>query len=299
MTTKPTAVLIVDDSPTAREFLCDAIEEAGYACHATGDPTTVCALLREHDIRVLCLDMGMPGRSGLEVLGDVKAYEAATGVKVYTIIITGSHDKKDAMHALMKGAFLYLNKPVQERLLLEGLQKVHDEMTAAGDPSPAEAPRRHDELTAIDEAVAHVRRPEGMLNAQGYARPILLTTTSPTLMATLSDLLATLGYGVVCMPNQGRLEQALLETAAEVLVVHAPLSQEAFVGLCTALRTTGTSSGPPRQVIMLCDIGQEQTGILMHTQLGVMDIPLNAAVERLPKAVAKAIERFRHDQQPT
>lgn len=76
--------------------------------------------------RVLLLDVGLPGRSGLEVIGDVLA--AAPGCRV--VILTVFEDEKKIVSAISAGACGYLLKTARPEQIVEA---IHD---AAGGGSP-------------------------------------------------------------------------------------------------------------------------------------------------------------------
>ena len=73
-------ILIADDHANVRrglrEILVDAFSGAHFSEASNGDEVLTQLLGSQHD--VLLLDINMPGRSGLEVLKDVKSHLSST-----------------------------------------------------------------------------------------------------------------------------------------------------------------------------------------------------------------------------
>jgi DNA-binding NtrC family response regulator len=63
--------------------------------------------MESHDYDVIVTDLLMPGMSGEDLLGFVKAYRPETPV----VFISGAADEERARRLLTKGAFDYLSKP--------------------------------------------------------------------------------------------------------------------------------------------------------------------------------------------
>ncbi len=78
--------------------------------------------LKEHRPDVLILDMGLPGRHGLDVLRDIKSDE--NGVRV--IVLTGLNAPDLLSDAISAGADAVLTKASDTDEILEALKTVHD-----------------------------------------------------------------------------------------------------------------------------------------------------------------------------
>lgn len=99
-------ILIVDDDAEFRQELKDILEEY-RVIEAANAFEALEILKRPHALDLVLLDIVMPHRSGLEVLGDIKA--AAPDLAV--IILTGKSSKDFAIEALKGRADDYLEKP--------------------------------------------------------------------------------------------------------------------------------------------------------------------------------------------
>jgi DNA-binding NtrC family response regulator len=110
----PTHVLVVDDDPTLRELLQEAL--AGWGCEVAVAPTAPVALdlLQNRLFDVALVDVNMPEMSGIELLRRARHHDPALEV----VIVTGDPRVSTAVEALKLGAYDYLAKP----LVLDELQ---------------------------------------------------------------------------------------------------------------------------------------------------------------------------------
>ena len=71
-------VLIVEDEQGLRLLLETLIEGQGYGVISAGDGETALLRIRQERPDLMLLDLGIPGRSGLEVLREIKEEDSAT-----------------------------------------------------------------------------------------------------------------------------------------------------------------------------------------------------------------------------
>ena len=120
----PIRVLIVDDHPVVRRGLRallevqDGIAVAGEA----GDGPTALALAAEHHPDVILLDLKLPAMSGLAVLTELKARDAASKV----LVLTSVTDPDSAGQVMRAGAAGLLYKDVDPDALVRAIRAVHD-----------------------------------------------------------------------------------------------------------------------------------------------------------------------------
>jgi putative two-component system response regulator len=107
-------VLVVDDARSIREIITRWMRAEGYACAQAADAETAWRHLEGHDVHLMTLDIRMPGRSGIELLSDVRAASPDTEV----IMLTAVGEAQTAIAALNHGASGYLTKPVDRGELL-------------------------------------------------------------------------------------------------------------------------------------------------------------------------------------
>ena len=102
------SLLIVDDDPCVLDVLRDLFS-VEHLCHTATTAEEAVERLAAHDYDVIVTDVSMPGMSGEDLLGFVKAHRPGTPV----IFISGSTNEERAQRLVTKGAFDYLQKPSQ------------------------------------------------------------------------------------------------------------------------------------------------------------------------------------------
>jgi CheY-like chemotaxis protein len=106
-------VLIADDEPSVRMLVQATIEADGYNVLEASDGDEAWALIQEHRPSLVLLDVRMPGRTGLEILGSIKSHPDLVDTKV--ILLTASAQESDIDAGLIAGADFYLTKPFSPR----------------------------------------------------------------------------------------------------------------------------------------------------------------------------------------
>ena len=122
--TKPTqptlaSVLVVDDEPGMRNFLLKALEPRVSQVMAAASAEEAEELMRRHRFDLLILDITMPGKSGLELLRDLREQGNASEV----VLITAFADLDTAIEALRAGAGDFLLKPFRVTQVLNAVSQ--------------------------------------------------------------------------------------------------------------------------------------------------------------------------------
>ena len=111
-------ILIVDDESGIRRSLGESLTEEGYSVIKAEGGEQAISLLQSSDgdgIRLMILDVWLPGIDGLETLKQAKTARPELPV----VMISGHGSIDTAMNAVKLGAFDFLEKPVDlDRLLL-------------------------------------------------------------------------------------------------------------------------------------------------------------------------------------
>lgn len=115
-------ILIADDHAVVRrglrEILADSIPDAGFSEAGNGDE--VLGQLGKSAIALLVLDINMPGRSGMDVLRDVKhSYP-----RLPVIILSVHSEEQYAVRCLRAGAAAYINKESASEELAAATKKI-------------------------------------------------------------------------------------------------------------------------------------------------------------------------------
>ncbi len=102
-------ILVAEDDPSLAEGLMRSLRKAGYAvdCAKNGDEADAALEVNEFDL--LILDIGLPKKSGLEVLKRLRSRSS----KVPVLILTARDSLHDRVTGLDAGADDYLAKPFE------------------------------------------------------------------------------------------------------------------------------------------------------------------------------------------
>lgn len=115
-------VLIADDHAVVRRGLIQLLTDE-YVTLSVGEAQNageVLQLAREQDWDIIILDISMPGRSGLEVLKELRQERP----KVPVLILTSHPEEQYAIRVLKAGAAGYMPKESAPEHLVEGIRKV-------------------------------------------------------------------------------------------------------------------------------------------------------------------------------
>jgi two-component system nitrogen regulation response regulator GlnG len=116
-------IWIVDDDQSIRFVLEKALAREQLTVRVFSNPRDVLAALDTDEPQVLVSDIRMPGGSGIDLLGKVKARLPALPV----IIMTAYSDLDSAVSAFQGGAFEYLPKPFDVPKAVELIRRAVDE----------------------------------------------------------------------------------------------------------------------------------------------------------------------------
>jgi len=115
-------VVIADDRTILREGLKQLLQSAGDldVVGEAGDSHEVLREVRDRDFDVLLLDMSMPGRSGPELIKQVKTEKP----KLRILVLSMHEEHQYAVRAIKSGASGYLTKESASTQLVSAIRKV-------------------------------------------------------------------------------------------------------------------------------------------------------------------------------
>ncbi len=108
-------ILVIDDNAGSLQSLSMVLGDLGHEPTAKENPLEALELARSSFYPLIITDIRMPGLNGLELLTLLKQDPLAKESDV--VLITGHGDMETAVEALRKGAYDYLNKPINAREL--------------------------------------------------------------------------------------------------------------------------------------------------------------------------------------
>ncbi len=113
------SVLIVDDEPGMRHFLEGTLAPRAGQVFSAGSAEEADGLLARHRFDLAILDISLPGRSGIELLRDMRA----SGNLCEVVLITAFADLETAIEALRAGAGDFLLKPFRVTQVLGAFKR--------------------------------------------------------------------------------------------------------------------------------------------------------------------------------
>jgi CheY-like chemotaxis protein len=114
-------ILIVEDHPTMREAMRLVLEGEGFTIDEAADGDRALEIVRASPPDLVFLDMNIPGPSGADVLGELRADPATAGVRVIVVTADGEEGRG---RAIAMGADEYFTKPFSPITLLQTVEQV-------------------------------------------------------------------------------------------------------------------------------------------------------------------------------
>ncbi len=158
-------VLVVDDEPRIRRIVEMALGDRGYRVLTAPSAEGAHDVLDQERVDAVITDLQLPGRSGLELLSDIRRADPALPV----ILITAYGTVESAVEAIKAGAFDYVLKPF-------GV----DELEALVERALDQRPRRPEAVAASPGGVADgvVALSEGMRKVMALVRQVAAAPTT-------------------------------------------------------------------------------------------------------------------------
>lgn len=110
-------ILIVEDDTTIREGVAEFLKENDYEVFCAGDGEAALELLKNTNIHLALLDIMLPGKSGLEVLTELRTFS-----DLPVIMLTAITDEEMQIKTFDELADDYICKPFSLILLLKRIE---------------------------------------------------------------------------------------------------------------------------------------------------------------------------------
>lgn len=118
-------VLIVDDERAIRNSLGEILSDEGYEVQAAEDGAAALAAVDRDRYDVIFCDIKMPGMDGIEVLDKI----IEKGVDAAVVMISGHGDIDTAVECIKKGAFDFVQKPLDLNRILITIRNASERVT--------------------------------------------------------------------------------------------------------------------------------------------------------------------------
>jgi two-component system response regulator PhoP len=111
-------ILVVEDEPALQQQIRSELEAQGYTVDSTGEGKEALYLATEYPYDAAILDIGLPGLSGLDIIGRLRG----RGSHLPILVLTARGRWQDKVQGLETGADDYLTKPFEMEELLARLK---------------------------------------------------------------------------------------------------------------------------------------------------------------------------------
>lgn len=115
-------VLLVEDEPNIIEAISFLLSRDGFTVHTHENGETAMAKVFAAPPDMIILDVMLPGRSGFDILRDLRADERTADLPV--LMLTARGQEKDRELAMRLGANHFLSKPFSNSEVREHVRNV-------------------------------------------------------------------------------------------------------------------------------------------------------------------------------
>jgi FixJ family two-component response regulator len=112
-------IFVVDDDPAVRDMLSIVLGTAGYNVICFADGPALLAAARSRSPVCILLDINIPGRSGIDILKDLRSQQYAAPI----FMISGVGDIAIAVDAIKSGALDFIEKPFRGNDIVERIRR--------------------------------------------------------------------------------------------------------------------------------------------------------------------------------
>jgi DNA-binding NarL/FixJ family response regulator len=115
-------IIVADDHPVFREGLKKIIERE-IDMEVSGEVSSgedLINILSESDYDLVILDVGLPGRSGIDILADIRKMNNKIPILIYSM----HPEDRFGLRAFKAGANAYLSKEAKPDILFEAIRKI-------------------------------------------------------------------------------------------------------------------------------------------------------------------------------
>ena len=118
------SILLIEDEQNILEALSFILRRAGWNVYTHSNGNDANEVINKLKPAVVVLDIMLPGKSGFDVLRDLRSSEV--GHKTPVMILTARGQEKDRDAAKILGADLFMTKPFVNTEVLNALEGLFD-----------------------------------------------------------------------------------------------------------------------------------------------------------------------------
>ena len=111
-----TKILCIEDEPMVLEDLVEELEDRGYEVLSAKNGVDGLAMILKHEPELVISDITMPGMGGHELLAELRTKHNRFDNMPF-LFLSALADDKEIVEGLKRGAYNYMTKPVDFKLL--------------------------------------------------------------------------------------------------------------------------------------------------------------------------------------
>ncbi|MBO6171877.1 MAG: sigma-54-dependent Fis family transcriptional regulator [Bacteroidales bacterium] len=146
-------ILIVDDERAIRNSLKEILGDEGYDVDVAEDGPSALAKVDKEKFDVIFCDIKMPGMDGTEVLEKI----VADGVDSAVVMISGHGDIETAVECIKKGAFDFIQKPLDLNRILITIKNATDKVSIVKENRQLKKKVYGQKMIGESEPMQHIR----------------------------------------------------------------------------------------------------------------------------------------------
>lgn len=146
-------ILIIDDERAIRNSLGEILSDEGYKVDTAEDGVQGLEMAGKEHYDVIFCDIKMPGADGLEVLEKLRA----EGSDSQIVMISGHGDIETAVDCIRKGAFDFIQKPLDLNRILITIKNATDKAALVNQAHILRKKAYGQRMIGESEAITHVR----------------------------------------------------------------------------------------------------------------------------------------------
>lgn len=146
-------ILIIDDERSIRNSLKEILADEGYDVDVAEDGQQGCDMVDKEKYSVIFCDIKMPGMDGMEVLDRFHAM----GVDAAVVMISGHGDIDTAVECIKKGAFDFIQKPLDLNRILITIKNATEKVSLVKETRILKKKVYGQEMIGESEALVHIK----------------------------------------------------------------------------------------------------------------------------------------------
>ena len=146
-------ILIIDDERAIRNSLKEILTDEGYEADVAEDGATGCEMAEKEKYSVIFCDIKMPNMDGVEVLEKLHN----EGVDSAIVMISGHGDIDTAVDCIKKGAFDFIQKPLDLNRILITIKNATEKVSLVTETKRLTKKVYGQQMIGESDAIRHIR----------------------------------------------------------------------------------------------------------------------------------------------